>query len=279
MQRKFMDKTFQAAAELINHADSILITAGAGMGVDSGLPDFRGKDGFWNAYPALARAGMNFQSIACPESFRTHPRLAWGFYGHRLDLYRQTIPHEGFHILLELAGSMPKGGFVFTSNVDGQFAKAGFGARQICEVHGSIHHLQCLDSCTNAIWPAQRFNPAVDEEQCMLTNDIPTCRNCGGMARPNILMFMDSGWLEHRYLIQNHFFERWLQSVERPAVIELGAGTAIPTVRMIGQMTKGPMIRINPRDSVVRRKSDISLPVGALEGLQGIAAALGVALL
>ena len=41
------------AAELIGRADALLVTAGAGMGVDSGLPDFRGKDGFWREYPAL----------------------------------------------------------------------------------------------------------------------------------------------------------------------------------------------------------------------------------
>ena len=45
-----MDKSvFSKAKEVIQAADSILITAGAGMGVDSGLPDFRGKEGFWKA--------------------------------------------------------------------------------------------------------------------------------------------------------------------------------------------------------------------------------------
>ena len=57
------------AAKLINESDAILITAGAGMGVDSGLPDFRGNDGFWNAYPALAQANINFYDIASPNNF------------------------------------------------------------------------------------------------------------------------------------------------------------------------------------------------------------------
>ena len=47
---------FRRCAELIAQADGLLITAGAGMGVDSGLPDFRGSEGFWGAYPALGRA-------------------------------------------------------------------------------------------------------------------------------------------------------------------------------------------------------------------------------
>jgi NAD-dependent SIR2 family protein deacetylase len=77
-------------AALIEQADGLLITAGAGLGVDSGLPDFRGNEGFWRAYPALARARLHFQAIACPGVFRARPWLAWGFYGHRLRLYRQT---------------------------------------------------------------------------------------------------------------------------------------------------------------------------------------------
>lgn len=45
----------QRAADWISQAESLLITAGAGMGVDSGLPDFRGEQGFWNHYPALGK--------------------------------------------------------------------------------------------------------------------------------------------------------------------------------------------------------------------------------
>jgi NAD-dependent SIR2 family protein deacetylase len=266
--------TYDHAAALIDQSDGLLITAGAGMGVDSGLPDFRGSEGFWKAYPALAKAGIHFQTIASPASFRTHPRLAWGFYGHRLNLYRRTMPHEGFRILLELADSMPRGAFVFTSNVDGQFQKAGFRDSEICEAHGSIHHMQCLKGCAGDIWPARSFDPVVDEEQCLLISDLPTCPHCGGLVRPNILMFGDGGWLEFRERIQNAALRQWLRRVEHPVVIELGAGTSIPTVRMLGQQIDGAMIRINLRESRVPRTTDIGLAVGALEGLQAIAAAL-----
>ncbi len=265
---------YQRCATLIDQADGLLITAGAGMGVDSGLPDFRGTEGFWKAYPALAKAGIHFQTIASPEAFRSRPQLAWGFYGHRLNLYRRTLPHAGFRILLDLAGSMPRGAFVVTSNVDGQFQKAGFRDSVICEVHGSIHHLQCLRGCAGDIWPTRNFEPVVDEEQCLLTSALPTCPHCGGLARPNILMFGDGGWLEFRERIQDAALRQWLRRVERPVVIELGSGTSIPTVRMMGQQVGGPMIRINPRESLVPRKTDVSLAVGALEGLQGIADAL-----
>lgn len=265
---------FERAAALIDETDGLLITAGAGMGVDSGLPDFRGGQGFWGAYPALGKANIQFESIASPQAFEDHPRLAWGFYGHRLNLYRATRPHDGFRILTNLADQLPHGAFIFTSNVDGQFQKAGFKNSEICEVHGSIHHLQCMKGCAGDIWSAQGFNPVVDEEHCLLTSDLPTCPHCGGLARPNILMFGDWGWLNFRERIQNNNLKCWLAKVDRPVVIELGAGVHIPTVRMMGQALDTPMIRINMRDAQVAFSRDVSLPMGALEGLRGIEVAL-----
>jgi len=109
------------ATQLLRDADGLLITAGAGMGVDPGLPDFRGVDGSWHAYPALQHHGLSFEDMANPASFSNDPTLAWGFYGHRLALYRKTKPHTGFDILRKWGARMLHGAFAFTSNVDGQF--------------------------------------------------------------------------------------------------------------------------------------------------------------
>src|SRR5688572_30975326 len=91
------DELLGRAAAAIASADAILIGAGAGMGVDSGLPDFRGDQGFWNAYPPFR--GMKFADVSNPIWFRSDPAQAWGFFGHRLQLYRETLPHSGFGIL------------------------------------------------------------------------------------------------------------------------------------------------------------------------------------
>ena len=114
-------------------------------GVDSGLPTFRGDQGFWTAYPAYR--GRSLADVACPYTFTRDPELAWGFYGHRLNLYRQHPPHAGFAILRRWAETMSHGYFVLTSNVDGHFQQAGFDPERIYECHGSIHHLQCHAGC------------------------------------------------------------------------------------------------------------------------------------
>ena len=181
----------QLAAALIRSAESLLITAGAGMGVDSGLPDFRGESGFWKAYPALEAGGIDFTSIANAQTFKTNPHLAWGFYGHRLSLYRMTAPHIGFKILQDIATGMAHGCFVITSNVDGQFQKSGFDLSKILEIHGSIHHLQCAACCRDSVWSADYLQPLIDEEKCSWLGKLPACQHCRKLARPNILMFDD----------------------------------------------------------------------------------------
>ena len=139
------------------------------MGVDSGLPDFRGDRGFWRAYPPYEKLGLSFIEMANPDWFSRDPRLGWGFYGHRLSLYRMTRPHNGFQILKRWGEQFRLGSFVYTSNVDGQFQRAGFPNERIVEVHGAIDWLQCTAECGIGIWQCDPSNPrAVDvDEQTM----------------------------------------------------------------------------------------------------------------
>ena len=127
-----MSELLQRAVELIRAADYLLIGAGAGIGVDSGLPDFRGAEGFWKAYPKAAELGLDFSQMASPNNFQQDPSLAWGFYGHRFNLYRNTSPHLGFSILNRWAQEK-NDHFVFTSNVDGQFQQANFSDNHVVE--------------------------------------------------------------------------------------------------------------------------------------------------
>jgi NAD-dependent SIR2 family protein deacetylase len=255
------------AAALLRAADGLLIGAGAGIGVDSGLPDFRGDHGFWRAYPPLAALGIRFVEIANPHSFDTHPALAWGFYGHRLALYRATVPHAGFAILRDIGTRLNHGAFVFTSNVDGQFQRAGFDDDRLVECHGSIHHLQCTRPCSDTIWPADAITPVIDPATCLMTPPLPRCPRCGALARPNILMFGDGRWLDARTEEQYARLARWRARVDSLVVIELGAGTDVPSVRRLCETQGAPLVRINPREPDVRPGRGVGVAQGALEAL------------
>jgi NAD-dependent SIR2 family protein deacetylase len=263
-----IDTAIARAASLLREADGLLIGAGAGIGVDSGLPDFRGDHGFWRAYPPLARLGIRFVEIANPRSFALHPELAWGFYGHRLALYRATVPHEGFTLLRELGARLEHGAFVFTSNVDGQFQRAGFDGERLVECHGSIHHLQCSLPCSGDIWPADAVQPRIDPADCLMRPPLPACPHCGALARPNVLMFNDGSWLDARTDAQYGRFEAWLARVRRPVVIEIGAGTDVPSMRRMCESQDAPLIRINPREPQVGAARDVGIAGGALDTLR-----------
>ncbi len=263
------------AAALICESDSILIGAGAGMGVDSGLPDFRGNEGFWNAYPPYKKLGLNFYQMANPDGFSSDPPFAWGFYGHRLNLYRKTSPHRGFSILKKWSGMKKEDYFVFTSNVDGHFQKAGFPDEKVEECHGSIHFLQCTSpSCTD-VWDGSDVNINVNSVTMRADGELPICSGCGSVARPNILMFGDWNWVSDRTHFQHQRLLEWRSGLEskKLVIIECGAGTAVPTVRYMSEkflgMFDSSLIRINVREHHVP-PGNIGIPGGAAEVLESI---------
>lgn len=267
------EANLRLAAEAIKQADTLLVTAGAGMGVDSGLPDFRGNQGFWQQHPIYAEQGLTFQDLASPDWFKCDPHKAWGFYGYRYNLYQHTQPHLGFTLLKRWQEAKPIAGFVYTSNVDGQFQKAGFSDERIYECHGSLHYLQCSRACQDLIWPVDQLPFEVDEQVMMAVGELPTCPQCGGIARPNILMFNDWDWLEQRSYQQQKRFNAWKYSVrgKRVVVIELGAGIKVGGIRYQGDtQIRGALIRINPREPQGPQKT-IPLAMGALEAVVSIA--------
>lgn len=264
----------QRAAEAISGAGALLFTAGAGMGVDSGLPDFRGNAGFWKAYPAYEKMGVSFVDLANPDWFIKDPTLAWGFYGHRMGLYRETRPHRGFQILRKW-GSRVGDSFVFTSNVDGQFQKAGFDPDRIVECHGALSKMQCTRECGVGLFDSFGYHVNVDPASFRAQGALPACPKCKSLARPNVLMFGDYGFDEVRVDAQMTAYYDFLTNLSGPLVIvEAGAGTHIPTVRSQGekllrQFPGSSLVRLNPRESF-GPPGTVSLPMPAMVGLEAI---------
>ena len=269
----------QRAADLIANAEALLIMAGAGMSVDSGLPDFRSPQGFWRAYPPLEKLGLSFEDMAQPRWFAEKPRMAWAWYGHRQQLYRETKPHAGYQLLREWGQAMPAGSFVLTSNVDGHFFFADFPSERIVEKHGDIHRYQCTTPCTAAIWLDDPPHLKIDLTTLQAFGELPHCPECGALARPNVLMFNDDAWIPNVTLEQNERYTDWRAGLsgKRLVIIECGAGTAIPTIRLaaerMAERSFTTLIRINPAPTE-GDKSAISLHLPALQALTRIQQAL-----
>ncbi len=227
--------------------------------------------------------------MSTPHWFESDPKFAWGFFGRRYNLYNNTQPHNGFKILRKWCENKEKGHFVFTSNVDGQFQKAGFSDDRVVECFGSMHYMQCCQPMAHEeIWPVPsdtRFD--VDEENLILQSQLPQGPPDidDRLARPNILMFGDWDWIDIRTKKQQSKFFSFQMSMMLKggipfAVIEVGAGLNTPAVRtmsedLVSPHNKGTIIRINPRASKVPSGGNISLPIGALEALEMLDGELG----
>jgi NAD-dependent SIR2 family protein deacetylase len=265
------------AAAAITAADALLVTAGAGMGVDSGLPDFRGPEGFWRAYPAYRALGLRFEQLANPRWFAKDPALAWGFYGHRMMLYRRTQPHAGFAMLRRWGEHEQHGAFVFTSNVDCHFQRSGFDRDRLVECHGTLELFQCISHCGVGLFPSEGVSVDVEPETFRARGALPECPRCGALARPNILMFGDWDWDGSLAEQQEARLAEWESRVRasgaRLVIVELGAGTGVPTVRMNGEQRVrslgATLIRINVREPEVPREH-IGIAQGALAALTAI---------
>ena len=276
-------RNLRLAAALVAKADALLITAGAGMSVDSGLPDFRGGQGFWRAYPPLEKLQISFEEMAQPHWFDSQPEMAWAFYGHRQQLYRETKPHAGYSMLHDWGRAMPAGYYVVTSNVDGHFQAAGYPADQILELHGNVHRHQCLTPCCKTIWhyrhpgrpPDLPPDLQIDLASMRARGRLPRCPECDGMARPNVLMFGDASFVPEVRRVQQDRYAAWAASVRgrRLVVVEIGAGTALPAIRRVGEdlVERGlaTLIRVNP-DADRSDEPAIAIKLRALEALNHI---------
>lgn len=270
-----LQASIEQAARWVCEAPAILITAGAGMNVDSDVAELQGRQGAGHGAPMRGETGGGWhgQEVASPRAFHDQAELAWSAYGCRLQAYRSTAPHAGFGMLLKWGQRVPFGCRVFTSNVDGHFQAAGFQPAHVAECHGSLHYFQCAHPlCKSGSWPADGFQP-----RCATLGDrrpatLPRCPLCGSLARPNILLSDDPWWNDDPYRQTMQHLREWCARQARHLlVIEIGAGQAVPTVRRFGQRHAHRLIRINPCAAEVPKGAQaLGLAASAREALSRI---------
>lgn len=243
-------RTARRIATQLAMADALLITAGAGMSAENALPDDPELLEFQSTLDAL---GYGIREIAQPRRFIERPDFAWACYGHRQRLYRHSTPHDGYRMLRAWAQAMPYGSFVVTTNVDGQFANAGFTDAQLLELHGNVFRLQCSRPCSKDVWTVDEPGFTIDTANLSVRGELPHCPRCGALARPNVLMYDDTHWVDAERREQQQRCQSWLASVrgKRLLVVEIGAGEGASSVRRSGERLlereRVTLARINPR--------------------------------
>ena len=226
------------AAEWLAAAQRVVVSTGAGMSRESGIPTFRDAlEGLW--------AQFDPQELATEAGFRKNPRRVWSWYASRRRKVMEAVPHAGYHALVELERLIPSFSIV-TQNVDGLHALAGSG--DVVEVHGNLRRAKCLDG--HHPFPGDPPLPDGDEE------DPPPCPVCGSPLRPDVVWFGE--------MLPADAVERaWKLAGQCDVLLLVGtSGTVWPAAELpyVAQRSGARVIEINPESSDLTPLADVFLP-------------------
>lgn len=242
----------QNAKNLIDQADYILIGAGAGLSTAAGL-EYSGESFQKNFKDFIDK--YNFQDLysATFYDFNT-PEEKWAFWAKLIELNRfNSEPLPLYKELFKLVRN--KEHFVITTNVDGQFEKAGFEKDKIFAVQGDYAYIQCEDGCHDKLYDNKNMVKEWLEntKDCKIPNNlVPKCPVCGKDMDMNLrkdsYFVQDENWYK-----QNKKYEEFLEKAEgnKMLLIEIGVGYNTPGIikfpfeQMVYRDVNTTMIRIN----------------------------------
>jgi NAD-dependent deacetylase len=242
----------------------IVFLTGAGISAESGIPTFRGAEGYWTA----GSVEYTPMELATHQSFRRDPRLVWSWYLYRLGVCRTAEPNPAHRALAELETAIGDRFLLVTQNVDGLHLRAGNTQDRTFQIHGNIDYMRCGAECSTRLWPLPKAvipvpkNGLVAEE----TFELLRCPDCGRLARPHVLWF-DEFYDEERY----HWESAQLAMRHADLLVIVGsAGATNLPVRMAGLAGAFgvPVIDVNPDQddftSLIRTQVwiDVRTPAG-----------------
>ena len=232
---------------------TVLILTGAGISTESGIPDFRGADGYWTA----GSANYMPEQMATQSMFRRDPDLVWAWYLYRRNLCRQVAPNSGHHAIAHLQEALGNRALLITQNVDGLHLRAQSPAERTYQIHGNIMYMRCSNACSldltlipEAIGPTTKGVDLLAEHKAQLR-----CPRCNGPSRPHVLWF-DECYDEALFHYQSSIAAAQTASILM--VIGTSGATNLPSqLGSIAATRKIPIIDINlhpsPFSTLARR--------------------------
>jgi len=173
--KTIFNEKIKLAAKLIKQANYIVVFTGAGVSVESGIPDFRSPGGLWERY--------NPDEYATYSAFLKHPEKYWTMHKELRDIILTAQPNPAHIALAVLEHDYEKLKAVITQNVD--FLHSRAGNTKVLEIHGSIQTYRCL-SCVKVF----KYN---EIDTFLVHNELPPrCPQCNGLIKPNTILFEES---------------------------------------------------------------------------------------
>ena len=223
-------KMFDTVAQKLKGSKKIVFVTGAGISQESGIPTFRGKDGYWRKYDPMKLASI--------DAFYDDPKLVWEWYEDRRKNILSVKPNEGHFAISQMEEF--KDVVVLTQNIDGLHQRSG--STNVLELHGSIIRIKCtvcdfLDNIT------ENFESLP-----------PKCK-CGSMLRPDVVWFGEP-------LPQNI----WQSAIKEASICDVMiiVGTSLVvspanTLPVYAKQNGAILIEVNPEKTVMSNDMTLSI--------------------
>ncbi|MCF8052471.1 MAG: RNA polymerase subunit sigma [Desulfobacterales bacterium] len=173
----------------------ITVMTGAGISAESGIPTFRGPEGYWT----VGSKEYHPQEMATYSMFRQYPEQVWAWYLYRLGVCRRAYANEGHRALVRLEKLFVERFTLITQNVDGLHLRAGSSPERTFQIHGNIFFMRCADGCRTDLVPMPDFVEGKEKGEPLTEGDRSAlrCPACGGWSRPHVLWFDETYNEEH----------------------------------------------------------------------------------
>jgi len=231
-------KMFDTVAQKLKDSRKIVFVTGAGISQESGIPTFRGKDGYWRKYDPMKLASI--------DAFYDDPKVGWEWYEDRRKNILDVKPNEGHFAISQMEEF--KDVVVLTQNIDGLHQRSG--STNVLELHGSIIRIKCT-VCD--------FIDNITENFELLP---PKCK-CGSMLRPDVVWFGEP-------LPQNI----WQSAIKEASVCDVMVivGTSLVvspanTLPVYAKQNGAILIEVNPEKTVMSNDMTLSIQATSVEVL------------
>lgn len=227
------DKNLNKAVSILSQCKTVIVSTGAGVSRESGIPTFReNQSGIW--------ANFDPEELATLEGFLRNPKLVWEWYQSRIEMIKKVEPNPGHYAIAKMQNMFEKF-ILITQNIDNLHQKAG--SRDVCELHGNILQYKCLDE-DNLI----TVLPESDDVP-------PLCPCCHSMIRPNVVWFGEA-------LPEKELSFAFTQSARCDCFIVVGtSGLVQPAASLpfIALKNNAHIIEVNPNESAITPIADVFL--------------------
>ncbi len=177
----------RAIRDAVNGSGRIVILTGAGISAESGIPTFRGPEGYWTIGSEVYQP----QEMATLQMFQRHPEAIWSWYLYRATVCHNAVQNQGHKALVDLEKLLGDRFALITQNVDNLHIRAGSSDARTLQIHGNLFRMRCMGGCVEAVYPLpqQLLGKKRNEALSPAERNLLKCRDCSGAVRPHVLWF------------------------------------------------------------------------------------------